>query len=238
MTDTTQPEARFVRGRAMLAQPFPEALAAELPTAEVERHAEIGKKLAEASRERARLRAAVADAAGADAHKAAEAAAKGKPVPKATEPGLREQLAEADRVAAALEAGLLVSANNLLRLAQPLAGPVADRLERELEASTDDVRDGIAALRVRLLEVAEAYAAAAWVRALTRAQGTTVAPFTVGRSTAAFEKTAGELRVVGEALEYELDLLADRRRQAAAWEAEQAAFTEGEQAKRAERESA
>jgi len=110
MTDTTQTSARFLRGRAMLAQPFPEALAAELPPAEVERHAEIGRKLAEASRERARLRAAVADAAGADRQKAAEAAAKGKPLPKSTEAGLRERLAEADRVVAALEAGLLVSA--------------------------------------------------------------------------------------------------------------------------------
>jgi len=74
------------------------------------------------------------------------------------------------------------------------------------------------------------------VRALTREQGTTVPPFAAGGATAAFETPAGELRVVGEALEYELRAIGDRRREAAAWAAEQAAFDKGEQTKRAEPE--
>jgi hypothetical protein len=122
-------------------------------------------------------------------------------------------MAEATRVREALDSALRQSADQLLAAAIPKADQVADAIERELNEGTDAVRARIADLRDAISKLGDLYGQAAWTRAVVHAEGRSVSPY---RGSGGFTETLGKLRVVEDALAFELDNLAERRRQAEA----------------------
>lgn len=232
---TTSPAKppRFVQfsrpGAAMLGHPFPARLEDVAPAKQRKDHAALADRVEQASRQIAQLRQAIDRAPADDRKAAAQAALRGDDVPARSEPRLRAELDEATRVKAALEDALRQSADQLLAAVAPKAGEVAAQIERELDEGIEAVRARIADLRAALAELGDLTAQAAWARSVVHAQGQTVSPY---RKTAGFADTAGKVLLVEQALDYELGNLAERRRSAEAWQAEQDQFAAGEQGRR------
>jgi len=210
-TTTTAPQ--FGRAGGMLAEPIAPRLVGELKPGDPKRHAGIAERLAASSRRLAELRARIADAPRADKVAAAEAVARGEEVPPSGVERLQGEYREAQPVHEALQAGLRRSANELLALAHPLAGEVADEIDAEIAGAIEDVYGDLQALHERLLALAETLAEASWTRALAHADGGSFPPFQRGRSPL-LRSAVGDLDTVREALQHDLDAYEERQRQA------------------------
>jgi hypothetical protein len=210
---------RISRGAGLLAHPLPPRLEETLTAKQRKEHATLVERVEEAARQIAALREAIDQAPAADRQAGREAALRGEDVPPPSEPKLRAELEEAQRVREALESALRQSADRLLQTAASKAEEVAAELESELAEATEAIRARIADLDEGLAELGELYGQAAWTRALTHASGQTVSPF--GRSSA-FAETRQKVTVASQALDYELQTIEERRRDAEAQRAEQA----------------
>jgi hypothetical protein len=162
----------------------------------------LAERLEQSAREIARLWKEIDGATAADRVAGQEAALRGEDVPPASEPGLRAELEEANRVREALEAGLRRSADRLLEAVQPKAGELAAELEQELGSETEAIRARMVDLRDGLAELGQLYAQAMWTRALVDASGSTVSAFRAGRGE--FTETDGALSTVEQAFAHEL----------------------------------
>ncbi|MGH3077238.1 MAG: hypothetical protein ACRDPZ_03550 [Gaiellaceae bacterium] len=213
-TDETEAAPpRFIRVSSgvgtHLRDPIPDALAERLPAKLIADHKKLAGRIDEQAREVARLRQAIRDAPAADREAGKQAALAGKPVPQSSEPRLRAELAEAERVQGALNAAIVESGDRLLKAAQPEATALADTFDRELHDGTEAVRARILDLADALRELSGLHAEAAWIRWLAGATGETVRPFQAGSS--AFKETLGHLTTVGEAFTFELNRVAEHR---------------------------
>jgi hypothetical protein len=112
------------------------------------------------------------------------------------------------------------SADALLAAAQPKAPQLVDELDQELRDGAEAVRARIADLTDALRELAELHAQAAWTRGLVGASGQSVSPFQAARGSVLSE-TLGKVGTVGQAFDFELGRLAERRRDAEARAREQ-----------------
>lgn len=215
MTEATEPTVRFPHISSpshLLARPLPEALLATLPAKVRREHEQLVGRVEEAGREFARLRALLDGATARDREAASKAALDGQELPEPEEPKLRAQLEEAQRVRAALDAALRTSADSLLAAAAANAEKVAAELEQQLGSRAEDVRARLADVHEAVAELAEAYAAAGWVRALAEPdERETMTPYQAGRSPV-FAATRGELRTAERALDHDLGAAEERRR--------------------------
>ena len=212
--ETTTSPLRFVhisRGAGLLAHPLPSRLEGNLTAKQRKEHAALAERVEVAGREIARLRREIDGAAAADHAAARDAALRGEELPPPSEERLRREFEEAQRVREALDAALRASADALLQAAAPKAGEVAAELEQEQDALVEDVRARLVDVGEALRELADLTAQAAWARGIAGASGQTVSPF---RPSASFGETLQKLVVVGQAFDFELGNLAERRRAA------------------------
>jgi hypothetical protein len=215
--ETTTSPPRFVHissPGALLRQPLPQELWATLPAKQRKDHEALVARVEEAGRESSRLRQKLDQAAGRDRAAASKAALAGQELPESSEPKLRAQIEEAQRVGVALADALRTSADRLLAAAAANADEVAGGLERQLADRAADVRARLADLREGIAELAELYTAAGWTRFLAEAdEQARLSPYPARRS-AMFTATLGEITTAERALEHELAAAEERRRQA------------------------
>jgi hypothetical protein len=237
-TDTTRAPkfVQIARSATMLADPLPAELAASLPAATRKQHRELAERAEQTHGEIRRLKAAIADAPAADKQATTQAALEGRELPPPSESRLRGELNEAERIRDALETALRTSADRLLEQALPKAEQVAGKLERRLGEQTEQVRAQLAALGESLVDLGETAAQTAWTRAYI-GRDDRVSPFRAGGS-ALVQETLGRLRLLGEALEAELDAFHDRQRHAESVREEQRQWREDVAREREQRAAA
>jgi hypothetical protein len=224
------------RVASRLLTPLPPSVAAALPAKARRDHAALAERVQKLAVDRRRLAGEVAAAPAVDAEATAEAIRAGKEPPTLTEPALREQLAEAERLEVAGGEALRRSAVDLLNDAAPLLADVDATLTTRAVEDAAAIATGIEDLRRQVLALGALYSEQAWIGGVL---------FGAARGVPAYierpfglDRTAGALRALAETFAEEVRQRDERIASAAANREREADFAKREARDRAERDEA
>lgn len=219
---------------ARLRDPLPPSVLSALPAPERKRHDKLAKAAQDLAAERRRLAEALRAAPARDAEATEEAMLAGKAPPEPTEPTLREQLAEAERLEAAAASALRRSAVALLNNAVPLLGELGERLEAQAADDVDAITGELEQLRTHVIALGNVFNESAWIAA-ARHGGSQVAPYFT--RPAALDRTIRALSVLIETFPVEIEERRERAHAAGVWHEHEGQLAEREQRGRQQREA-
>jgi hypothetical protein len=229
--------AESTRGvTSRLRDPLPPAVLAAVDAKARRAHAALAERAQKVAADRRRLAGEVAAAPARDADATAEAMRAGKEPPTPTEPKLRDELAEAERLEAAAGEALRRSAVDLLNEAAPKLADVETKLTARAVEDVEAIRGELDRLREHVTALGRTFAEAGWIGTALHAGGRGVPAFVATSS--GVGRTLRALSTVADTSAEEIRERSERVASAATWREHEREQAEREWRDRRQREAA